>query len=94
MNQAFPRSIAPVVLLVAAAATAVVIQQQKDPAFDFITGNRPCLKIRSDRSWFPMDGTTFRSSWGAILIVTASKDGRTDTFAVDPLTEAASRRGY
>ena len=62
MNQAIPWSIAGGVLVVAAAALVVAAPERKDPAFDFIAGNRPVTRTRSDRNWFRMDGAIFRSS--------------------------------
>jgi len=87
MNQAIPWSIAGGVLLAAAAALVVAAPEHKNPAFDFIAGNRPVTEDQV-RQKLVSDG------WNNIQIVvrgryfmaTASKDGRTDAFPVDSLT--------
>jgi hypothetical protein len=87
MNQAIPWSIAGGVLVAAAAALVVAAPQRKDPAFDFIAGNRPVTEDQV-RQKLVSDG------WSDIQIVvrgryfmaTASKDGQSDAFAVDSLT--------
>jgi hypothetical protein len=87
MNQAIPLSIAGGVLVAAAAALVVAAPERKDPAFDFIAGNRPVTEDQV-RQKLVSDG------WSDVQIVvrgryfmaTASKDGRSDAFAVDSLT--------
>src|SRR5262249_43029352 len=87
MNQAIPWSIPGGVLVAAAAALVVAAPERKDPAFDFISGNRSVTEDQV-RQKLVSDG------WSDIQIVlrgryfmaTASKDGRTDSFSVDSLT--------
>src|SRR5262249_4973008 len=65
----------------------VAAPERKDPAFDFIAGNRPVTEDQV-RQKLVSDG------WSDVQIVvrgryfmaTASKDGRSDAFAVDSLT--------
>ena len=65
----------------------VAAPERKDPAFDFIAGNRPVTEDQV-RQKLVSDG------WSDVQIIVhgryfmarASKDGLTDTFAVDSLT--------
>jgi len=75
------------VLVATAAALVVAAAERKDPASDFIPGNRPVTEHQV-RQKLVSDG------WRDIQIVvrgryfmaTASREGRSDAFAVDSLT--------
>jgi hypothetical protein len=87
MNQTIAWSIGGGVIVAAVAALMIAAPERKDPAFDFIAGNRPVTEDQV-RQKLVSDG------WSDIQIVlrgryfmaTASKDGRTDAFSVDSLT--------
>jgi hypothetical protein len=87
MNQTIAWSIGGGVIVAALAGLMITAPAPKNPAFDFIAGNRPVTEDQV-RQKLVVDG------WGDIQIVvrgrylmaTASKDGRTDAFAVDSLT--------
>jgi len=75
------------VLAAPAAALVVAAPQRKDPAFEFIAGNRPVTEDQV-RQKLVSDG--WRNvkvvARGRDFMATASKDGRSDAFAVDSLT--------
>lgn len=87
MNQTIVWSIGDGVIVAAVAALMISAPEDKNPAFDFIAGKRPVTEDQVRRK-LVADG------WSGIQIVvhgryfmaTASKDGRTDPFAVDSLT--------
>jgi hypothetical protein len=87
MDRAIPWSIGGALLLAAAAALVVGALERKNPAFDFIAGNRPVSedqvrqKLLSD-GWANVQIVVR----GRYFVATASKDGRTDAFSVDSLT--------
>ena len=88
MNRAIAWSIGGGMLLAAAAALVVAAPDPKrNPAFDFVAGNRPVTEDQVREKLFS-DG------WADVQIVvrgryfvaSASKDGRTEIFSVDALT--------
>jgi len=80
MTRAIPWSIAGGLLLAAAAVLVVAAPERKDPAFDFIAGNRPVTEEQV--RWNDVQVVVR----GRYFMATASKGGRTDSFAVDSLT--------
>jgi hypothetical protein len=87
MNRAILWSIGGGVLLAAWAGLLVTLPERKDPAFDFIEGNRPVTedqvrqKLVSD-GWADVQ-IVLR---GRFFVATASKDGQPGAFTVDSLT--------
>jgi hypothetical protein len=87
MNRAIAWSVGGGVLLVAAAALVVAAPERKNPAFDFIAGNRPVTedqirqKLVSD-GWADVQ-IVLR---GRYFVASALKGGRTEKFSVDSLT--------
>jgi hypothetical protein len=87
MNPAISWSIAGGVLIAAVAAVVVMAPERKNPAFDFIAGNRPVTEEQVQQK-LVVDG------WrdvqvivrGRYFVAKATKDDRTDTFYVDSLT--------
>jgi hypothetical protein len=87
MNRAIPLTLGGGALLAAWAAVLIMAPERRDPAFDFIAGNRPVTedqvreKLASD-GWTDVE-VVLR---GRFLVATASKDGEPRTFSVDSLT--------
>jgi hypothetical protein len=87
MNRAIPWSIGGGLLLAAWGSLLIMLPERKDPAFDFIAGNRPVTedqvrqKLVSD-GWMGVE-IVLR---GRFFVATASKDGQPNTFSVDSLT--------
>ena len=87
MNQTIAWCTAGGVALVAAGALIVAAPDQRDPAFNFIAGNRPVTEDQV-REKLVSDGWTNVQIVlrGRYFMAKASKDDRTDGFAVDSLT--------
>jgi hypothetical protein len=87
MNRAVPWTIGGGVLLVAWAALLIMLPERKDPAFDFIAGNRLVTEDQV-RQKLISDGWTDVQVVlrGRFLVATASKGGEPGTFSVDSLT--------
>ena len=74
-------------LLVSAAGVAVMVPERKDPAFDFIPGNKIVTEDQV-REKLSTDGWTDVKVVlrGRIFVATASKGGEKRAFLVDSLT--------
>jgi hypothetical protein len=87
MNRAIPWTLGGGALLAVWAAALIMAPERKDPAFDFIAGNKPVTgdqvreKLVSD-GWTEVDVVL----QGRFFVATASKDGEPRTFSVDSLT--------
>ena len=87
MNRAIPWSIGGGVLLAAWAAVLIMPPENKNPAFDFIPGNRPVTEDQVRQklvSYRWMDVQIVLR--GRFFVAAASKDGQPSTFSVDALT--------
>jgi|ERR1700760_2766508 hypothetical protein len=74
-------------LLASAAGVAVMVPESKDPAFDFIPGNRAVTELQV-REKLDSDGWTNIKVVlrGRIFVATASRGDETRAFFVDSLT--------
>ena len=87
MDRAIPWSIGGAVLLAAVATFVVMAPERKNPAFDFIAGNRPVTQDQV-RQKLVSDGWTDVQIVvrGRYYVATALRDGQTGAFSVDSLT--------
>jgi hypothetical protein len=87
VNRAVPWSVGGGVLLVAWATLLVMLPERKNPAFDFIAGNRPVNEDQIQRKLVSDGWTDVRIVLrGRFFLATASKEGQSRTFYVDSLT--------
>src|SRR5262249_1798553 len=87
MNQAIPWSIAGGVLVAAAPAVVVAAPERKDAASDFIPGDRPVTEHQVRQKLVSEGWSDIQIAVrGRYFMATASKEGRSDAFAVDSLT--------
>jgi hypothetical protein len=87
MNRVTPWTIGGGVLLAAWGALLIMLPERKDPAFDFISGNRPVTEDEV-RQKLISDGWTDVQIVlrGRFFMAGASKAGELGTFSVDALT--------
>jgi hypothetical protein len=87
VNRVIPWTIGGGVLLAAWGALLIMVPERKDPAFDFIDGNRPVTEDQV-RQKLVSDGWTDVQVVlrGRFFLATASKGGELGAFSVDALT--------
>ena len=88
MNRTIAGYVGAGVALVGVGAVLIAAPEPKvDPSYDFIPGNRRVTEEQIQRKLVSDGWTNVQIvQRGRYFMATASKDGRTDTFAVDLLT--------
>jgi hypothetical protein len=87
MNRVIPWTIGGGVLIAAWGALLIMVPERKDPAFDFIAGNRPVTEDQVRQKLVSDGWTDVRVVLrGRFFLATASKGGEPGAFSVDALT--------
>jgi hypothetical protein len=87
MNRVIPWTIGGGVLIAAWGALLIMVPERKDPAFDFIAGNRPVTEDQVRQKLVSDGWTDVRVVLrGRFFLATASKGGEPGAFSIDALT--------